>query len=496
VLYGADGTPGQTVLRYSSAPTVRVLDGSVQHAYQAATGDLRLDYTHSGLARVLITGGGRPPLLLLIGTDTTAATFWPADTPSGPVLVRGGYLVRAARIDGDTAALTADFASAGDVEVFGPPSLHRLIVDGQPVAAQPTSSGSLLAHVGGPAPVQLPALTGWRTHPEAPEAQPGFDDSGWVTADHTSTPIPYPPKTLPVLYAEDYGFDYGNVWYRAHFTATGAETQVNLNAITGDSGIYLVWLNGHYLGSANGGTQADSDTNNADPGPGSFPIPAGLLRPGEKSVLSVLVENMSNNDDWIADDNRFKQPRGLYAAAIAGASGTITWKIQGAAGGQDLTDPARGPLNTGGLYGERSGWYLPGYPDSFWPAISSTSQAVLPAGVTWDRTTFRLKLPRGQDVPVDLRFGGSTGRYRVIFFLNGWNLGQYINNIGPQHDFVLPAGLLHDNGRNTLALAIIAQDGGVTLGPVTLVAMGNLRGGVPVTDVPAPGYQARSSGPA
>ena len=56
VLYGAAGTPGATVLRYASQPRVTVLDGPVTSAY--AGGDLRLDYTHSGLARVLVTGGG------------------------------------------------------------------------------------------------------------------------------------------------------------------------------------------------------------------------------------------------------------------------------------------------------------------------------------------------------------------------------------------------------------------------------------------------------
>jgi beta-galactosidase GanA len=493
LFYGAQGEDGQTVLRYTSQPTVTVLDGAVRSSYDAATGDETLSYTHDGLDRVLISGGGRRPLLLLIGTDAIAATFWLDDTAAGPVLVRGTYLVRSARVTGDTAELTADIANAGDVEVFGPASVRHLVIDGQPAQARPTDSGSLLGEVGGPEPVNLPALTDWRTHAEAPESQPGFDDSGWVSADHATTPLPYPPKTLPVLYADDYGFNYGNVWYRGHFTATGSETAVNLNAITGGSGIYLVWLNGRYLGSADGGTQADSDTHNPNPGPGSFPIPAGLLKPGEKSVLSVLVEDMSNNDDWIADDNRFKQPRGLYAASIAGSSAAIAWKIQGAVGGENLTDPARGPLNTGGLYGERSGWSLPGYPDGSWSPAGDLARATVPAGsVTWYRTTFSLHLPESQDTPVDLRFAGSTGRYRVIVFVNGWNLGQYINDLGPQHDFVLPAGLLRDRGDNSLALAVIAQDT-VSPGAVSLVSPGTVRGGVPVENVASPPYAPRTA---
>jgi len=44
------------------------------------------------------------------------------------------------------------------------------------------------------------------------------------------------------------------VWYRGHFTATGAETAVSLRAGTGTAGIYGVWLDGVSLGvSAAGG---------------------------------------------------------------------------------------------------------------------------------------------------------------------------------------------------------------------------------------------------
>jgi beta-galactosidase GanA len=490
LLYGRDGEPGTTVLRYSSAPTVKVIDGAVTSSY--ASGDLRLDYTHTGLARVLVTGGGRRPLLLLLGTDSTAASFWRADTRQGPVLVRGTSLVRSAAVRGDTLALRADTAERGEVEVFGP-SL-KLSVDGAPVRVRATASGSLLGSVAGPSAVKLPALTGWRTEVEAPEAGPGFDDSRWTAAGHTTTTIPYEPPAdqsgaAPVLFAEEYGFDYGDVWYRGHFTATGAETSVAASAITGKRGIYLVWLDGHYLGSAPGGTEADADAGVPRPGPGDFPIPPGLLRPGKKAVLSVLVENMGDNDDWTADDNRFKQPRGLFGVSIGGTSAPVSWKIQGARGGEDLADPARGPLNTGGLYGERSGWHLPGYPDGSWREAAQATK--VSPGVTWLRTTFRLDLPGDQDTSVALRFGG-TGEppkgYRVLVFLNGWNLGRFSGDIGPQRDFYLQEGLLRHHGENTLALAVVSTTE-ASLVPVTLVSAGTHRGGDPVPAVRAPEYR-------
>jgi arginine exporter protein ArgO len=81
----------------------------------------------------------------------------------------------------------------------------------------------------------------------------------------------------------------------------------------------------------------------------------------------------------------------------------------------------------------------------------------------------------------------------MTLFLNGWNLGQYSASIGPQTDFVLPAGLLRQDGRNTLALAVIAQEPSA-LGAVSLVSLGTQRGGVPVSDVAAPGFGAGASG--
>jgi beta-galactosidase GanA len=491
VLHGRAGEDGSTVLRYSSAPSVRVLDGQVRSSFDAATGDLRLDYRHTGLARVQVSGGGRPPLLLLLGTDEEAARFWRLDTRNGTVLVRGTELARSATVLGGTVRLRADVDRAGEVEVFGPDSARRLVVGDEPVRVTRTPSGSLLGRVTGPEPVALPALTDWRHHVDAPEAAPAFDDSRWTAADKTTTESPIKPKTLPVLYSGDYGFHHGNVWYRGHFTPTGAETAISVNAITGRRGVYLVWVNGRYVGSAAGGVQADSEPVNPDPGRGDFAIPAGLVERGKQATVSVLVENMGHNDDWTADDTRFKQPRGLFGAQLVGSGAPISWRVQGAAGGEDLTDPTRGPLNTGGLHGERAGWHLPGYPDRTWQRSGSSTDVPLPPGVSWHRTTFRLDLPKGHDVPIALRFADrGSANQRVLVFLNGWNVGQYLGDLAAQRDFALPAGLLHQHGINTLALAVIDTDG-ADAGPggVSLVTTGATRGGVPVRDVRAPGFR-------
>ena len=120
LLYGRDGEDGETVLRYSSQPTVNVVSGNVSSTYDPTTGDLRLDYVHNGLAEVQIIGGGRPPLTLLLADNTTADTFWRQDTPPAPVLEQGPELVRTATITGAALHLTGDTSAATTMKVWAP----------------------------------------------------------------------------------------------------------------------------------------------------------------------------------------------------------------------------------------------------------------------------------------------------------------------------------------------------------------------------------------
>jgi beta-galactosidase GanA len=176
---------------------------------------------------------------------------------------------------------------------------------------------------------------------------------------------------------------------------------------------------------------------------------------GQDNVLSVLVENMGHNEDFNATDSH-KEPRGLTGAALAGSATPLTWRIQGSLGGEDLTDPARGPFNTGGLYGERNGWHLPGPVGGGWTTTTLPHRDTT-AGVAWYRTTFDLHLPKNQDVPLGVTFTDDASRhYRALLFVNGWQLGRYVNDVGPQHTFPVPPGILRTDGRNTLAIADLA----------------------------------------
>ncbi|HEY7486780.1 MAG TPA: beta-galactosidase [Streptosporangiaceae bacterium] len=480
LLYGRDGQDGETVLRYGAEPSVSVLSGSVQHVWDADRHDLRLNYTHSGLARVLVTpAGGGVPLLLLIGTDEVAAQFWRQDTAAGPVLVRGPQLVRSGSYGFGGLALRGDVASGTDLEVYAPAAVRAITWNGDRVATtRRGDDGALTGRLAGPRPVTLPALTNWRFRQESPEAQPGFDDGRWRLADKATTNNPTQPSAPPVLYADEYGFHHGDVWYRGHFTAHGGETGVNLSAITGRAGNWSVWLNGTFLGSTGDRTHR-------------FDFPAGAVKSGKDNVLAVLVENMGHNEDFNADETH-KEPRGLTGATILGSTAQPSWRIQGNLGGEDLADPVRGPMNVGGLYGERNGWHLPGFPDKAWAGVTLPHSGAVP-GVAWYRTTFRLDLPKGQDVPLGVTFSDDPARhYRALLFVNGWQLGRYINDVGPQRTFPVPPGILRTNGSNTIALAVWSEDGTTGgLGSVKLEQYANLATSLKVSDVASPSYDPR-----
>jgi beta-galactosidase GanA len=477
VLYGDKGSDGETVLNYSSRPTVQASGGAVTTTWDAATGDLRLNYQHDGLTRVSITGGGSRPLLLLLADKPTAETFWRQDSAAGPVLVRGTHLLRTAtsNSDGSSLALTGDNGTDPNIEVFT--SASTVTWNGKTLRTTPTSSGSLTGTIPTAAPITLPALTNWKHQAESPEAQPGFDDSSWQVADKMSTNSSSGVNSLPVLYADDYGFHTGNTWYRGRFRASGNEQGIHLVSDSGGGAqAFSAWLNGTFLGS--------STTGSAD-----FAFPAGVLKSDGDNVISVLTVNMGHDEDYNSS-NANKTARGLTTAALTGAPLTsVTWRVQGVRGGENEIDPVRGPLSTGGLFGERAGWSLPGYPDDNWSAVTLPANDTTP-GVSWYRTDVPLDLPKGQDTSLGLTISDDPSRkYRATLFVNGWMVGNYVNYKGPQHSFPVPNGILNPNGPNSIAIAVWNLDGSTGgLGKVSLTNYGSYASSLQVAQNESPRY--------
>ena len=257
LFYGRAGEDGETVLRYSARPKVTVRAGDVRVSWDAARHDLRLDYIHHGLADVAIRPAQGRPLELLLASEAVTAHFWRQDTAAGAVLVRGPELVRTASVHGAALALTGDTSAGCTLTAIAPPAVRTVSWNGRAVAMRRGADGSLNGRLAGPPPVALPALRRWRYRRGSPEAEPGFDDRGWRSADKR------------VLYADAYGFHHGDVWYRGRFRARGGERGVRLSVITGRGGVYTAWLNGRFLGSSDARSRR-------------FAFPAGSLRRGAR----------------------------------------------------------------------------------------------------------------------------------------------------------------------------------------------------------------------
>jgi hypothetical protein len=505
LLYGRDGEDGETVLRYSSHPTVNVVSGNVSSTYDPTTGDLRLDYVHNGLAEVQIRGGGRPTLTLLLADNTTANTFWRQDTAAGPVLEQGPELVRTATITGAALHLSGDTSAATTINLWAPAGVKSVIWNGQQVANAAADSQDIAvatAQLPGPAPIALPDLSAatWKFAPESPESQPSFDDSSWQVADKTTTnSTTKPPAGQPVLTADDYGFHNGDVWYRGTYSGASAATSITMR-YGGGGGMLQAWLDGVYL------RQNVLANNSASPpttGTVTVQIPSSLQTDGTH-VLAVMVRNDGHNEDGGVNDAQ-KEGRGLISVAMTGANQAavqpqISWRIQGNLGGEDIADPTRGVENNGGLFGERHGWYLPGYADSEW-TTTTVPAATAMSGTSWYRTTFNLDIPTVDDASLGITIGDpstpqSSANYRALIFVNGWNMGEYIANVGPQHTFVIPNGVLKPDGSNTLAIAVTSDGGpGNGLEKVSLTDLGTVRGGVVVQMDKAPNWNAATYGP-
>ncbi|KAI8059005.1 glycoside hydrolase superfamily [Gongronella butleri] len=454
LLHGISGEDGEIVLQVSGTPAVQFLGSSANKGKTTLNGSqLRLNFAIDGLLPIKITGAS-VPLTILVADKPTAYSLWRLDTRHGPAFVYGSYLVRGeSATSGNTLWLRGDTNDTSTVEVFASKSFKNVAWNGEQIDTTTTNYGSLKAQLKGPPTASVPKLTGWTVGYEAPEKQAAFDDSDWTVANRTTTNYTLaPPDGQPVLYSDDYQFHVGHVWYRGHFSGTGNEKQLNITVQGGDNSVYAAWLNGAYLGAFNSTGKAKADV---------LDLPENTVSKGS-NVISILVDGMGSDED--EPHEQYKAYRGLYAAQLLTTSNdsvgpAITWKIQGNLGGENIVDPHRGTFNTGGKFGERKGWHLNGFPAT--SANNFTTGVSLPhnfgaAGVAWYFTDFTLNFPKGTDNPVAVSFAkpDQNKHYRAEFYINGWNYGKLIPDLGPQFDFPVPPGILNTNGKNHIAIAV------------------------------------------
>ncbi|KAL1961973.1 hypothetical protein VTN77DRAFT_708 [Rasamsonia byssochlamydoides] len=405
-----------------------------------------------------------------LSTNGTTPGFSSQETTASSIVVKAGYLVRTAYLQGSQLHLTADFNRSTIVEIIGAPKAAKsLYINGVQYKQTVDNNGFWSTPVTYNSPdLNLPNLENldWKYVDSLPEIQPSYDDSPWVVADHTTTNNTIAPLNTPTsLYGSDYGFNTGYLIFRGHFVATGAETTFTVHTQGGTAFGSSVWLNQTYLGSW-AGNAVSSDANS------TYTLPK--LTAGAHYVLTIVIDNMGLDEDWTVGSEQMKDPRGILNYQLSGRNqSAITWKLTGNLGGEDYRDLVRGPLNEGGLYAERQGWHQPDPPSQQWES-SSPLKGLSQAGVGFYTASFDLNIPTGWDVPLYFTFGNATmppDAYRVQLYVNGYQFGKYVNHIGPQTAFPVPQGILNYQGTNWVALTLWAQQSeGAKLDSFELVA--------------------------
>ncbi|KAJ5309162.1 hypothetical protein N7508_004541 [Penicillium antarcticum] len=452
-------TPALTFQTYgNSNVSSTASDHGTQYSYTQGDGTTVLEFSNGVLVYLL----DKETAWNFFAVPTTSD---PSVSPSEQILALGPYLVRTASVSGNTVSLVGDNANKTSIEVYtGDSKVTKIKWNGKTVSTTKTKYGSLIGLAPGAedAKISLPTLKSWKAQDTLPEIKADYDDSRWTVCNKTSSVNSVAPLTLPVLYSGDYGYHAGSKIYRGRFDGTTA-TSANITVQNGVAAGWVAWLNGAYVGGAVGDPALAATSDELD-------FSKAIL--GETDNVLTIVADYTGHDEANVKPNGAQNPRGILGATLTGSNFT-SWRIQGNAGGEANIDPVRGPLNEGGLYGERMGWHLPGYKASKAATSSSPLDGVSGAEGRFYTTTFKLNLDSDLDVPIGLQLAASDTPAVVQIFMNGYQFGHYLPHIGPQTKFPFPPGVINNRGENTLAISLWAlTDQGASLSQVELVAYG------------------------
>ncbi|KAL6354022.1 hypothetical protein LRP88_12653 [Fusarium phalaenopsidis] len=334
---------------------------------------------------------------------------------------------------GNRLEISADFNQTTTVEVFAVPAqVKNLFINNKKFKHLEPIKGVWSTDASFEAPrISLPdfSTSSWKFIDSLPEVKPKYDDAGWPKADLRDSHNDYRALSTPSsLYSGDYGFHAGLLIYRGHFVSSGNETGLEIWNQGGWAFSNSVWLNGTYLGSSKvNATRPDANT--------TYEFPR--LDQGRRYTLTILQDNQGYElNPWVGDDE-MKHPRGILNYTLQQREQeAISWRITGNLGGEDYQDRVRGPLNEGGSFVERNGFHQPGPPmkERSWSKRNPITKGLSGPGLGYFTTSFDLNLPQGWDVPLFFSFANEavpTPSYRAQLFVNGYNFGRYINEVGP-----------------------------------------------------------------
>ncbi|KAK3111439.1 hypothetical protein LTR53_013329, partial [Teratosphaeriaceae sp. CCFEE 6253] len=512
VVYGGPGEQHELAVSNGGQATVTAGSGVTLGDKNGAT---IINYEVSSEGAVVALGCDLTVYLL----DRFAAyNYWVIDLPSSAVsgnytnqttfssapIVKADYLLRTVEISQGCIHLTGDLNSTSEIEIIGgaPACTTELTFNGESLPfKQDSSTGVVTATATYTTPTfSIPDLrtVGWNVIDSLPEIKAGYDDALWTTADLTYSNNTIRNLTTPIsLYGSDYGYHTGSLLFRGHFTATGQENTFYLSTQGGSAYGHSVWLGGAFVASFYGGDKYTTWNQTSA-------LPANLTA-GKEYVFTILIDVMGLDEDWTVGTEYMKNPRGVLDYALSGGHGKsdISWKLTGNLHGEDYVDKTRGPLNEGALYAERQGYHLPGAPTS----NASTSalgpmEGLSAAGANFYSTTFDLDMPAGYDIPLAFAFAnvtkpvnttGGVPAYRCQIWVNGYQFGKYVHNVGPQDVFPVPEGIFDYHGSNYVAVSLWALEaGGAAVGDLSLVAGPVIQSGFgPIALAPLTGWEPR-----
>lgn len=474
IFYLQDGQTGQFGLKNGGSPARHALYGNSKVTVALSDRTTTVTYTQGAGKTALEING----VLVYLLEQETAWKFWAPPTTSNPnvkpnehIFVFGPYLVRAAYSSHGVVYVSGDNDNTTTIEVYtGHSTIRTISWNGVRLKTVRTPYGSLTAQIPGTENrvISLPPLTNWRSADSLPERKLTYDDSKWTQCNKTTTLSPVAPVTIPVLFSSDYGYYTGAKVYRGYFDGTNA-TAMNITCSGGLAFGWNAWLNGILLGGNVGNASLTTTSATLD-------LPESILRDSD-NLITIVVDY--HGHDQTSTAKGVENPRGILGAllipAVSAGTGFKLWKIQGNAGGSSNLDPVRGPMNEGGLYGERLGWHLPRFKTSS-PQFSRSSplEGLNASGIEFYITTFHLNIDSDLDAPLGISLSAPPGTIaRVMIWINGYQYGKFVPHIGPQTRFPIPPGVINNRGPNTMALSLWAMtDEGARLDNVELFSYG------------------------
>ncbi|KAJ4176797.1 hypothetical protein NW755_014223 [Fusarium falciforme] len=465
IFWAPDGEQGEFLLK--GAKSGKALSGKADGK--------SLTKTKNGILTNVVTGKEKTVfeynnhVQAVVVDRQSAYKFWAPTLNNDPlawenstVLVHGPYLVRTSSIKGDTIHITGDWDEETEVEIWAPKKVTKATFNGARLKVSKSKYGSLLSNLAAPEvttetlAAQLPALTKWKVEDGLPEVAADYDDSRWTKADHETTPHFVPPDTYPVLFADEYGYQAGNLLWRGRFKAAKGDAPKGayLRVIGGLASGFSAYANGKFLGSWLG-----SMANKT--GELEISFKDVKLNTKDDNVLFVIQDTMGKEQRDAAPD-----PRGILNATLIAADGSAanftSWRLAGNAGGNHLLEPIRGTYNEGGLHAERLGWHLPGFNDKKWKS-GAPADGFKGAGARFYRTVVPLDVPKGYDASLSFQLHTEKkAKLRAQLYVNGYQFAKTLPCISNETTFPVFPGILNYQGDNTIGLSVwaMSEEGG------------------------------------